>query len=92
MLDLKMNINQQSTSHLRFQEQLLLRDPTTGETQKNPQSGEPIMVNFIPRSFQKKNPIVSSKEVSKEQQILTFVKRVLDIHKQYKKDMSKIFK
>jgi hypothetical protein len=51
MLELKMNINQRATSHLRFQEQLPLRDPTSGKTQKNPESGEPIMVNFIPRSF-----------------------------------------
>ncbi len=50
------------------------------------------MVDFIPRYFRKKNPIVSLKEVIKDQQILTFVKRGLDIHEQYKKDMSKICK
>ena len=50
------------------------------------------MVDFIPRSFRKKIPIVSSKEVSKDQQILTVMKHGLGIHEQYTKDMSKISK
>ena len=91
-LDLSTNISQRESSHRRFKEPMIQRDPKTQRPVKDPETGEVKTMPFIPRSFRKNDPLKCSTEVNEDTKIIAVMKRGKDIHEKYKSDMAGICK